>query len=79
MLESLSRTDGNQGVAAGLLGLSRQRLNERLRGGQPPGRTAEPAAWPVWGQSVATLACARSLGRWDIGCTVNACGAALGP
>jgi DNA-binding NtrC family response regulator len=29
--EALSRADGNQGVAAGLLGLSRQALNKRLR------------------------------------------------
>jgi two-component system nitrogen regulation response regulator GlnG len=28
--EALSRADGNQGVAAGLLGISRQALNKRL-------------------------------------------------
>lgn len=28
--EALRRADGNQGVAAGLLGLSRQALNKRL-------------------------------------------------
>jgi hypothetical protein len=33
----------NQGVAAGLLGLSRQALNKRLRRRQLPGRMAEPA------------------------------------
>jgi two-component system, NtrC family, nitrogen regulation response regulator GlnG len=43
LTEALSRADGNQGVAAVLLGLSRQALNKRLRRRQPPGRTAEPA------------------------------------
>ena len=28
--EALARTDGNQGVAAGILGISRQALNKRL-------------------------------------------------
>ena len=41
--EALSRADGHQGVAAALLGLSRQALNKRLHRRQPSGRTAEPA------------------------------------
>ena len=32
--EALSRADGNQGVAAGLLGVSRQALNKRLNRGR---------------------------------------------
>jgi two-component system nitrogen regulation response regulator GlnG len=44
LTEALSRADGNQGVAAVLLGLSRQALNRRLRRRQHPGRTAGPAA-----------------------------------
>jgi two-component system, NtrC family, nitrogen regulation response regulator GlnG len=43
LTEALRRADGNQGVAAGLLGLSRQALNKRLRRRQPPARPAEPA------------------------------------
>jgi two-component system nitrogen regulation response regulator GlnG len=31
IIEALNRADGNQGVAAGLLGISRQALNKRLR------------------------------------------------
>src|SRR5262249_38868374 len=42
--EALSRADGNQGVAAGLLGISRQALNKRLSYHKESGRTAEPAA-----------------------------------
>jgi DNA-binding NtrC family response regulator len=38
--EALRRADGNQGVAAGLLGISRQALNQRLRRRQQP----EPSA-----------------------------------
>jgi two-component system nitrogen regulation response regulator GlnG len=41
LTEALSRAGGNQGVAAGLLGLSRPALNKRLRR-RHPGRTAEP-------------------------------------
>ena len=41
--EALSRADGNQGVAAGLLGISRQALNKRLSRHKHPSRTAEPA------------------------------------
>ena len=41
--EALRRADGNQGVAAGLLGISRQALNQRLRRRQPPERSAAPA------------------------------------
>ena len=41
--EALSRADGNQGVAAGLLGLSRQALNKRLRRHKQPHLTTEPA------------------------------------
>jgi two-component system, NtrC family, nitrogen regulation response regulator GlnG len=44
LTEALRRADGNQGVAAGLLGLSREALNKRLRRRQPPGRTAKPGA-----------------------------------
>jgi DNA-binding NtrC family response regulator len=44
LTEALSRADGNQGVAAVLLGLSRQALNRRLRRRQHPGRTAGLAA-----------------------------------
>jgi DNA-binding NtrC family response regulator len=44
LTEALRRADGNQGVAAGLLGLSRQALNKRLHRRQPPGRPAEPTA-----------------------------------
>jgi two-component system nitrogen regulation response regulator GlnG len=40
--EALSRADGNQGVAAMLLGLSQEALNKRLRRRQHPGRTVEP-------------------------------------
>ena len=40
--EALSRADGNQGVAAVLLGISRQALNKRLHR-QHPERTARPA------------------------------------
>jgi two-component system, NtrC family, nitrogen regulation response regulator GlnG len=43
LTEALSRADGNQGVAAVLLGISRQALNKRLRRRQPPARPAEPA------------------------------------
>jgi two-component system, NtrC family, nitrogen regulation response regulator GlnG len=42
--EALSRADGNQGVAAGLLGVSRQALNKRLRRrdqSEPSGEAAE--------------------------------------
>jgi DNA-binding NtrC family response regulator len=42
--EALSRADGNQGVAAGLLGISRQALNKRLSYHKDSGHTAEPAA-----------------------------------
>jgi two-component system nitrogen regulation response regulator GlnG len=41
--EALSRADGNQGVAAGLLGMSRQALNKRLSHRKHPGCTADPA------------------------------------
>jgi DNA-binding NtrC family response regulator len=41
--EALGRADGNQGVAAGLLGLSRQALNKRLRRHKHPGRIADAA------------------------------------
>jgi two-component system, NtrC family, nitrogen regulation response regulator GlnG len=44
LTEALSRADGNQGVAAGLLGLLRQALNKRLRRRQSPERIAEPLA-----------------------------------
>jgi DNA-binding NtrC family response regulator len=40
--EALSRADGNQGGAAGLLGISRQALNKRLHRRQHPRRTTEP-------------------------------------
>jgi DNA-binding NtrC family response regulator len=40
--EALSRADGNQGVAAGLLGVSRQALNKRLRRRSQPELSAEP-------------------------------------
>jgi DNA-binding NtrC family response regulator len=43
LTEALSRADGNQGVAAVLLGLSRQALNKRLRRRQHLRHTAEPA------------------------------------
>jgi two-component system nitrogen regulation response regulator GlnG len=39
--EALSRADGNQGVAAGLLGVSRQALNKRLRRRDQLGLSAE--------------------------------------
>jgi two-component system, NtrC family, nitrogen regulation response regulator GlnG len=42
LTEALRRADGNQGVAAGLLGLSREALNKRLRRRKPPARSAEP-------------------------------------
>jgi len=42
LTEALSRADGNQGVAAGLLGISRQALNKRLHRRQHPRRTTEP-------------------------------------
>ena len=42
--EALSRADGHQGVAAVLLGLSRQALNKRLRRRQQLGRSAKPDA-----------------------------------
>jgi two-component system, NtrC family, nitrogen regulation response regulator GlnG len=41
--EALHRADGNQGVAAGLLGISRQALNQRLRRRQQPEQSATPA------------------------------------
>jgi two-component system nitrogen regulation response regulator GlnG len=41
--EALRRADGNQGVAAGLLGISRQALNQRLRRRQQPEHSATPA------------------------------------
>jgi two-component system, NtrC family, nitrogen regulation response regulator GlnG len=44
LTEALRRADGNQGVAAGLLGLSREALNKRLRRRKPPTRPAEPVA-----------------------------------
>jgi DNA-binding NtrC family response regulator len=40
--EAMSRADGNQGVAAGLLGVSRQALNKRLRRRDQPELSAEP-------------------------------------
>jgi DNA-binding protein Fis len=42
--EALRRADGNQGVAAGLLGLSRQALNKRLtrRKSSPPETALTP-------------------------------------
>jgi two-component system nitrogen regulation response regulator GlnG len=43
LTEALSRADGNQGVAAVLLGISRQALNKRLRRHRPPESPAEPA------------------------------------
>jgi two-component system nitrogen regulation response regulator GlnG len=44
LTEVLRRADGNQGVAATLLGISRQALNKRLRQRQPARRSADPAA-----------------------------------
>jgi DNA-binding NtrC family response regulator len=41
--EALRRADGNQGVAAGLLGMSRQALNKRLRRRKHPEPAVEPA------------------------------------
>jgi DNA-binding NtrC family response regulator len=41
--EALRRADGNQGIAAGLLGISRQALNQRLRRRQQPEHSATPA------------------------------------
>jgi DNA-binding NtrC family response regulator len=41
--EALRRADGNQGVAAGLLGISRQALNQRLRRRQQSEHSATPA------------------------------------
>ena len=41
--EALRRGDGNQGVAAGLLGMSRQALNKRLRRRKHPEPAVEPA------------------------------------
>jgi len=41
--EALRRADGNQGVAAGLLGISRQALNQRLRRRQASGLSVTPA------------------------------------
>jgi DNA-binding NtrC family response regulator len=41
--EALRRADGNQGVAAGLLGISRQALNQRLRRRQQPEHSATSA------------------------------------
>jgi DNA-binding NtrC family response regulator len=41
--EALRRAGGNQGVAAGLLGISRQALNKRLRYRQPTECSAAPA------------------------------------
>jgi DNA-binding NtrC family response regulator len=41
--EALRRADGNQGVAAGLLSISRQALNKRLRRRPPSRFSAEPA------------------------------------
>jgi DNA-binding NtrC family response regulator len=43
LTEALIRADGNQGVAAVLLGISRQALNKRLRRRQSPRRTADSA------------------------------------
>ena len=40
---ALRHADGNQGVAAGLLGVSRQALNKRLRRRQPPAGLPEEA------------------------------------
>ena len=40
---ALSRADGNQGVAAGLLGISRQALNRRLTHHKQPELAAKPA------------------------------------
>jgi DNA-binding NtrC family response regulator len=45
--EALRRADGNQGVAAGLLGISRQALNQRLRRHKHPDRMAAPAEEPA--------------------------------
>jgi DNA-binding NtrC family response regulator len=45
--EALRRADGNQGVAAGLLGISRQALNQRLRRHKHPDRLAAPAEEPA--------------------------------
>jgi two-component system, NtrC family, nitrogen regulation response regulator GlnG len=42
LTEALRRADGNQGVAAVLLGISRQALNKRLRRRQASGHLAEP-------------------------------------
>jgi DNA-binding NtrC family response regulator len=41
--EALRRADDNQGIAAGLLGISRQALNQRLRRRQQPERSATSA------------------------------------
>jgi two-component system nitrogen regulation response regulator GlnG len=43
LTEALSRADGNQGVAAVFLGITRQALNKRLRRRQPPQRLSKPA------------------------------------
>jgi DNA-binding NtrC family response regulator len=40
--EALRRADDNQGIAAGLLGISRQALNQRLRRRQQPEHSATP-------------------------------------
>ena len=41
--EALRRADDNQGIAAGLLGISRQALNQRLRRRQQPERSTTSA------------------------------------
>jgi two-component system nitrogen regulation response regulator GlnG len=43
LTEALSRADSNQGVAAGLLGISRQALNKRLHRRKYPGLSTESA------------------------------------
>ena len=45
--EALRRAGGNQGVAAGLLGISRQALNQRLRRHKHPDRLVAPTEEPA--------------------------------
>jgi DNA-binding NtrC family response regulator len=49
LTEALRRADGNQGVAAMLLGLSREALNRRLRRRQHPGHPTAPVSWAAGG------------------------------
>jgi DNA-binding NtrC family response regulator len=58
--EALASADGNQGIAAGILGVSRQALNKRLSRGKHGNHAA-----------AAEEECPRPLGRLSVRCDIS--------